>query len=292
MKKVCVLGGSGFLGSHVVDCLSLAGYDVTIYDKSASPWRSENQKMIIGDLLDLDGLKKVIKGMDIVYNFAALSDLNDALHNPLKSVQVNILGNANALESCRIQKVSKYIYASTVYVFSRDGGFYRCSKQAAESYIEEYKKVYDLDYTILRYGSLYGPRSDKKNGLYRIIKAGIENGFLSYDGSPNTLREYIHIYDAAKASVEAISDKFTNQNVTITGQQPMRITDLLKVVSEILGITSEIKINPSSQSGHYVRTPYAYQPNMGKKYAPDFHVDLGHGLLELIKEIKLLENDE
>ena len=71
---------------------------------------------------------------------------------------------------------NRYIYASTVYVYSRDGGFYRCSKQAAEHYVEEYQRSYGLDYTILRYGSLYGPRSDHRNGLYRIVKNALELG--------------------------------------------------------------------------------------------------------------------
>ena len=63
------------------------------------------------------------------------------------------------------------MFASTIYVYSLDGNFYRCSKQAAESFIEEYNRLFNLDYTILRYGSIYGPRSDNRNGLYKIIKS-------------------------------------------------------------------------------------------------------------------------
>ena len=92
------------------------------------------------------------------------------------------MGNLNVLEACRTNNVRRFIYASTVYVHSRQGGFYRCSKQASEAYVEEYQKIFGLDYTILRYGSLYGPRADHNNGLYRIIKSALENGKVSYEG--------------------------------------------------------------------------------------------------------------
>ena len=109
-----------------------------------------------------------------------------------------------------------------MYVYSRDGGFYRCSKQAAEQYVEEYKRTYDLDYTILRYGSLYGPRADQSNGLYRIVKNAVESGVVRYQGSSEALREYIHVDDASLASVTALNDEFCNKSVVLTGQEPMR----------------------------------------------------------------------
>ena len=132
--------------------------------------------MLVGDLMDRNALSDAIQDSDVVYNFAAISDLDDALNKPIDTVKVNILGNVEILEACRIAEIKRYVYASTVYVYSRDGGFYRCSKQAAEHYVEEYQRCYDLDYTILRYGSLYGPRFDYRNGLFRIIKNALETG--------------------------------------------------------------------------------------------------------------------
>ena len=153
----------------MADHLSGAGYDVIIYDCSESQWLQSNQEIVIGDVLDVDKLHQTVAGADAVYNFAALADLNQALEQPLKTANINILGNLNVMEACTAHGVNRFIYASTVYVHSREGGFYRCSKQASESYIEEFQKVYKLDYTILRYGSLYGPRADERNGLYQII---------------------------------------------------------------------------------------------------------------------------
>ena len=135
-----------------------------------SPWLRLDQQMIVGDLLDQATLDQAIYGCEVVYNFAAIADLEEALEKPVETARINVLGNVQILEACRKFEISRYIYASTVYVYSRDGGFYRCSKQAAEHYVEEYQRSYGLDYTILRYGSLYGPRSDQSNGLWRIVK--------------------------------------------------------------------------------------------------------------------------
>jgi len=284
--RVCVIGGSGFLGSHVADQLSAAGHEVLIYDRKPSPWLQFSQTMKVGDLLTFESLQEAVKGCDAVYNFAALADLSEALDKPIETVKINVLGNVQVLEACRQQDVKRFVYASTVYVYSRVGGFYRCSKQAAEHYVEEYQQVYGLDYTILRYGSLYGPRADHSNGLYRIVKKALETGVLRYEGSPDSLREYIHVEDAARASVVALNDDFRNQSVVLTGQEPMRVRDLLEMLAEILGLKNDVEFIASEQPGHYVRTPYAYQPKLGRKYVPPMHVDLGQGLLQLIDGVR------
>jgi len=290
MKKAVVVGGSGFIGSHVADHLSNAGYQVTIYDYNQSKWLRSDQEIVIGDLFDADKLNCTIEGAEVVYNFAALADLNQALKQPLKTVNINILGNMNVLEACRLHDVKRFIYASTIYVHSREGGFYRCSKQASEAYVEEYQRVYGLDYTILRYGSLYGPRADETNGLYRIVKSALEYGTVKYEGNPESMREYIHVDDAARASVDALNDDFRNESVVLTGQEPMRVLDMLKILAEILDMPEDaIEFIDSNYAGHYVRTPYAYQPKLGRKYIPPLHVDLGQGLLQVIGE---LNNDK
>ncbi len=292
MKKVCVVGGSGFLGSHVADILSEAGYGVRIYDRKPSPWLRSDQTMVVGDLLDAAAVEDAVRGCDVVYNFAALADLNEALEKPIETISVNVLGNAYVMEACRKHGVRRFIYASTVYVYSRQGGFYRCSKQSAEHYVEEYRDSYGLDFTILRYGSLYGPRADASNGLYRVVKNAMETGVVSYVGSADALREYIHVEDAARASVVALGEEFRNQSVVLTGHEAMRVFDLLEMLSEILGLHKPVQFEESDLPGHYVRTPYAYQPKLGRKYVPPMHVDLGQGLIQLIDEIRRNLHDE
>lgn len=285
-KQACVIGGAGFLGSHVADELTAAGYAVRIFDRAQSKWCRPEQHMIVGDVTDLESLRPAIADCDVVYNFAALADLNDALDKPVETVKVNVLGTVNALEAARAAGVKRFVYASTVYVYSREGGFYRCSKQAAEHYVEEYQRTYALDYTILRYGSLYGPRADATNGLSIIVREALERGTISYAGNPESIREYIHVSDAARASVLILGDEFRNESVILTGHQPMRVVDLLKMLAEIMGQPGAVNFRDEEYAGHYVRTPYAYVPKLGRRYTPALHIDLGQGLLELIDDVR------
>ena len=286
MNKVVVIGGSGFIGSHVADCLSEIGYQVTIYDNIKSPWLRKDQKMVVGNILDFEELKIVTEGAEFVYNFAGITDLNEASDNPIKTVEINILGNVNVLEACRINKIKRFVYASTIYVYSREGSFYRCSKQSSENYVEEYHKAFGLDYTILRYGSLYGPRADNTNGLYRIVDSALKSGKIQYKGDIESMREYIHVEDAARASISILDQEFKNDSVILTGQEPMRVLDLLKMLAEIMNIPEDlVEFTDEHYNSHYTRTPYAYQPKLGRKYIPPTHVDLGQGLLQIIGEI-------
>ena len=287
MKKVVVIGGSGFIGSHVADYLSEAGYQVIIYDSNYSPWLSKDQEMVVGDLLDEKKLNQTIMDAEFVYNFAALADLNESFANPQKTISINILGNMNVMESCRLNNVKRFIFASTIYVNSREGGFYRCSKQASESYVKEYQCVFGLDYTILRYGSLYGPRSDESNGIFRIIKSALETGVVKYEGHKESMREYIHVMDAALSSIEILDDKYNNKSIVLTGHEPMRVIDVLKMLAEILGISEDnVEFVEGDYIGHYVRSPYSYQSEIVRKLIPPMHIDLGQGMLQLINEIE------
>ncbi len=291
-KKILVIGGSGFLGSHVADALSDAGYQVKIYDRQVSKWLRSNQEMIIGDLLDNNLILEHTKNCYAVYNFAAIADLNEAILKPVETAKINILGNVQVLEACKVNQVKRYVYASTVYVHSREGGFYRCSKQASENYVEEYQRSYGLEYTILRYGSLYGPRSDSQNGLWRIVNDVLKTGVVKYEGNIESVREYIHVEDAARASVTVLGDEFKNEHVVLTGHEPLKVIDMLKMLSEIMGIKEEVQFENLPYAGHYIRTPYAYQTKLGRKFIPPMHVDLGQGLLQLIEEVKLSLQDK
>ena len=91
--KIVVLGGSGFLGSHVCDQLSESRHQVLVFDRVSAPWLRPDQKMIVGYILDENKLEKAINGCNAVYNFAGISDLDRALQQPLETVKANILGN-------------------------------------------------------------------------------------------------------------------------------------------------------------------------------------------------------
>lgn len=286
--KVVVFGGSGFIGSHVADALSEAGHSVTVYDLKKSEYLKKGQKMIIGDILDRKLVRKAVKGMDVVYNFAGMADLNSARNKPLESVEQNILGNTRLLEAARMEKIKRFVFASTIYIYSDSGSFYRCSKHACELYIDVYSKQYGLDYTILRYGTVYGCRANLRNSVYRFLTEAMTHGKITYPGNGDEIREYVNVLDAAEASVEILSDEFRNKHVIFTGHHPMKVKDLFAMVKEML--KKNVKINyvkPKSQKAmdHYAVTPYTFIPNTGKKYVKHYYTDMGQGMLLCMQEI-------
>jgi UDP-glucose 4-epimerase len=292
--KVTIFGGSGFLGSHTADALSEAGHDVTIFDIEESDYINKNQKMIIGDILDKKAVDKAIKGQDIVYNYAAMADIDEAYKKPLETIEKNIIGNTIILDACRKYKIKRFVFASTIYVYSSLGSFYRSSKQACELIIENYNESYNLPYTILRYGSLYGPRSRGNNWIYKIIKQALTEGKITRHGDGEEIREYIHVKDAAKLSVKILDTDYLNRNVIITGTQPLRIKDLHVMVKEILGNRIELEFLPDVSSTHYEITPYNYNPKIAQKLISNEFHDLGQGLLECLAEVdaEIQKNNE
>ena len=196
----------------------------------------------------------------------------------------------SVLELCKKYSIKRHVFASTIYVYSLSGNFYRCSKQSAESFIEEYNKLHNLNYTILRFGSLYGPRSDKTNGIYKIIKESLKKKKMVYEGNKKAIREYIHVKDAAESSVKILEPKYKNKHLILTGQRPKRVYDVMKMIAEILGLNKKFQFKNISTSGHYIRTPYTYVPKKAKKFSQKTQIDLGKGLLKLIEEIKKEKN--
>jgi len=287
VAKLLVTGGAGFLGSHLVDALAERGHTVTVLDRKPSRWLPRGIKLIQADLGDRAALAATVEGHEAVYHLAGFADLNAAKTQPLDTVQANILGTVHLLEAMRTHGVSRFLFASTAYVYSREGGFYRCSKQACESYIEEYARTFGLRYTVIRYGSLYGPRADASNGVYRLLRTAMTEGRLAYSGAPDDIREYIHVEDAAKLSADVLDAAFEGQHVTLTGASPTRAADLFTMFQEILGKRIEIDYRHTAGpgSGHYAVTPYAYTPRPGKKLVTTHYVDMGQGLLGMIEDI-------
>ena len=283
--KILVTGGSGFIGSHIADKFSEKGHKVIIFDKQNSKWINKKQKIIIGDLSDEKVLLKATKEVDYVYHCGGMSDLNASLNKPILSAQSNILGTINLLECCVKNKVKKIILASSIYVFSNEGSFYRCSKKAVEDYVNEYSKQKKIKYTILRFGSIYGPRSSMTNGIYKLVYEALKKRKIEEDINNKSIREYIHVKDIANASYEILDKKYDNKCLTLTGSEKIKYQELINIVSEITSI-KKTKIKSKSKTiGHYNTTPYSYLPNIGLKYNLRENYDFGAGLLELIEHI-------
>ena len=285
--NIIVFGGSGFLGSHVCDKLSDAGHNITIFDIVKSEYLRDDQTMIVGDILDEARVIEAIETNDIVFNFAGIVDIGDANNRPVDTVKYNILGNAILLEACCNSNIKRYVFASSAYVYSKSGGFYRCSKQACELYIEMFNKNYGLEYTVLRYGSLYGPRADKNNAIFRFVAQALKENKINYSGSPEALREYIHVEDAALCSLEILKPEYKNQNIILTGHQSIKVGNVLKMIAEMLDKNINFVYENDSKSKHYEITPYSFNPRVGKKLTPPFHEDLGQGILRVIEELYL-----
>jgi UDP-glucose 4-epimerase len=283
--KAVVFGGSGFLGGHVADALCSAGYDVTVFDIKSPVTVTSPRSVILGDVLDEEKVLKTVLGSDIVYNFAGIADIGEAGKKPLESVKTNILGNTVILEACRKAAVKRFVFASSLYVYSRTGSFYRSTKHACELLIENYNEVFGLPYTILRYGSLYGPRSDEKNFIHRILKQALTERKITREGDGEEIREYIHVQDAARYSVEILSQEFANSYVIITGNQQMKVKDLLTMIKEILNNKIVIEFIAPTDNFHYEITPYNFSPRLAKRIVGKTYVDLGQGVLNCIDEI-------
>lgn len=283
--KVVIFGGSGFLGSHVADVLVEKGHNVVIYDKQESKHLSQKQTMIVGDVLDSESVQRVTRGADVVYNFSGIADIEKANENPIDTVKNNILGHAIILDACRKHRVKRFVFASTLYVYGKSGGFYRSTKQACELLVENYHETFGLEYTILRYGSLYGPRADENNFIYHVLKQALKEKRIVRKGDGEEIREYIHIRDAAEASVDILGDDFRNQCLTITGDQPIKMKDLLLMIREILDNKVEIKYEQPESTLHYEITPYVFAPRLSKRIVNRTYVDFGQGILQCLQQI-------
>ncbi len=284
-KRVLVIGGAGFLGSHVADSLSEQGHEVTIYDMKKSRYLRKEQKQIIGDILDEAMINKALKGIQVVYHMAGISDIEESFQRPVDTVKFNILGTTIILEACLKNKIEKFLFASSAYVYSDSGSFYRISKQACELIIEGYAEKGNLPYVILRYGSLYGERADRRNSIFRMLEDALTTGKISYAGDGSEKREFIHVKDAADLSVEALQDRYNGQNLILTGVDSINYSELLKMLNEMMHGKLKIEFKKNKSKTHYALTPYSFNPKLGRKLVTNPHIDLGQGLLNMISQI-------
>ena len=283
--KVLVFGGAGFLGSYVVDELVSRGHAVTVFDRQPSRWAPPSVPTITGDILDRAAVTQAVDGFEIVYNFAGLADLNTSITQPVETVTLNVVGNLNVLEACRHARVQRFLYASSVYVFSSKGAFYGASKKASELMIEEYRRQFEQEYTILRYGSVYGERADHSNRIYRLLSEALTSGTITFLGDGLEEREYIHGRDAARLSVDVLAPEYRSASVMLTGGERYRYRDLLELIKEILDGRVQIVFLNQEYEGHYHLTPYTFAPTIGKKLVSNPSVDFGQGLVECLQTL-------
>ena len=285
-KKVVVFGGNGFIGSYVVEELLSKGFDVISADLNPSRYVDEKYFSKC-DILDADTVKMLVKDASVVYNFAGFANLDDAIANPVKALELNVMGNLNILEACKTHHVKRFVYASSAYAMSDKGSFYGISKLTSEKLTEEYYKKFGVEFTIVRYGSVYGERDYHNNYIYNLLKNSVLTGEINHSGDGEEIREYIHAADVAKLAVDIIaSDEFINEHIILTGVERMQRKELFDMVNEILGNTLSIHLNDDGYHNHYKTTPYSFHPTRSKKLVANPYIDMGQGLLECLKDIE------
>lgn len=290
MRTITILGGSGFLGSQLSFFLSKNSNNrVIIFDKKKTNKIEKNQKFIKGNILNTKQLSRAIKKSDYVFNFAALADLNDARNKPLETAMINVIGTIKALQISKKFKVKKFIQASSIYANSEQGGFYGSSKKAAEDYIEKFWKKYNLSFTILRFGSLYGPNAGKNNGINYIIDNFLKTNQLNYKGKKIAARKYIHVEDACLACIKALSSKYDNEYLNITGKNKVKMIKVMKLIAKIFNYKKKLSFKNLEIEGHYVNEPKIFHPRKGKNLLLNKYKNFKYEIKKLIKERKKIK---
>ena len=284
--KVLIYGGSGFLGRNLANYLNKKKHKVTVFDKKKIHFDKKNIKFIKGNILNLKQVKKATKGQDIVYNLAGISDIGDSIKNPILTTRINILGSVFTLEAAVKYTVKRYIFASSIYVLSKQGGFYKTSKKSVESFIEEYNKNNKLKYTILRFGSVYGNESDPRNGIKKILKSALNNKNIIYGGTSRAERRFLHVNDAIKASIAILKKKYVNKSVLITGNKKIKIKNLIKTIQRILKIKKKVFFKRKPMMGHYDTNPFNDKPKKQITYMVKPTISLSQGIINIISSLK------
>lgn len=262
--RVAVTGGSGFIGSHVVDHCRAAGHETVVIDRAA-PHRSDVD-FRERDLLDEAALADAIRGCDTVFHLAAVSNVNVARERPVHTVELNILGTARVLEAARRNGVRRVVFASTVWVYSgcREecvseetpfhlagaGHIYTSSKIAAEMICHDYRRLYDLSVTILRYGIPYGPRMREELLIPIFIRKALAGEPLTVSGDGAQYRNFVYIDDLARANLLALSERADGGTYNLEGPSPVTVRQVAEAVRAIVGPEVQI-VSVPARPGDY-----------------------------------------
>ena len=254
--KILVIGGAGFIGSHIVDLLIDKGHKVVVVDDL----RTGNKENLDSKakLYELDMTKKELESVfvtekpDMVCHQAAQVNVRISLKDPLADAYNNILGTINILECCKRHNVKKIVYASSGGARYGEPDEIPCkeshkimplspygiSKHTAEHYVKLYSKLYGFDYNIVAYSNVYGPRQDPKG------EAGVIALFLDWAmndkectifGDGEQTRDYVYVGDVARANVLALEKETKSKNFNIGTGKLISVNDLFNMIKKIVG---------------------------------------------------------
>jgi UDP-glucose 4-epimerase len=267
MSKCLVTGGAGFIGSHLTDKLISDGHDVVVVDNLSSGVREQvnsSAKFYQCDVRD----EKIAEIFDTekpeyIFHFAAQMSVPFSVDDPFNDLDVNGMGILNLLESAKKINIKKFIMSSTGGAIYGDAtqiptpeteipkplAPYGISKLLSENYLYFYKKTYGLDYCVLRYANVYGPRqlNAHESGVITIfIKAVLDSAPLriyAYPDSPDgMIRDYVYVSDVVGANIAAMKAKSGIYNIGTSIST--RTKELYNIISKITGIEVNISFYP------------------------------------------------
>jgi UDP-glucose 4-epimerase len=247
---VLVTGGAGFIGSHVVDKLRAAGHDPRIFDLRPSPHhRSGEVDTYIGDLLDVDDLRNAMEDCDAVAHLAASADVGIVANEPVEAEALNTRGTLNVLEAARQAGVERVVYASTIWVYSDGCGtqvdedttvglpshLYTATKLAGEMYCKSYSELYDVEFTILRFGIPYGPRARPAAVIPAFVRKALEGEPLTIAGEGTQSRRFVYVEDLAEGLTDALAPVAANRVYNLVSDRDVSIKEIAHTVRELVG---------------------------------------------------------
>jgi UDP-glucose 4-epimerase len=290
-NTILICGGSGFIGFSLVKKLHEQGYS-SIYIGDVKPPKEHLPKGVSYlqcDITDEKSVASIFKESSpkVVYNLAGFANLDKAIKFPRTTMELNVLGNIHLLDESVRSGVELFVYASSAYAMNDKGSFYGISKLTSEKIVEEYYKQNNLNYSILRYGSIYAAVDFDNNYLFQLVKSAIETGRIIHKGDGEELREYVHVKDVSELSVKVMENKdLWNTSLMLTGNERMKRKELFEMIQEIIGNSQlEIQYLDNGYSNHYKFTPYSFQGTSAKKITANPHFDMGQGILECVQKV-------
>ena len=295
--KISITGGSGFIGKNLVSLLKNE-HDVLVLDKN--PISNQNVDFVECDLLDSEKISNVLDGSDVVIHLAAAVGVKLTEENPLHTLNLNIQGTQNILESCKNNNVKKIIFASSSEIYGEPTHIpikesdppmpittYGVSKIVGEEYVKAYANTSSLKYSILRFFNAYGPGQSSSFVMSEFVSKAMENKPITIHGNGQQLRAFCHISDI----VNGINLCLTNGHNEIfnigNNQEPVTIFDLAKTIKKISESSSEITFLPFENSERKRTSEIMKRiPDITKAYdllGYQPHVSLNEGIKSILK---------
>lgn len=255
--KIVVAGGSGFIGSHVVDALLVEGHEVVIYDLDA-PRYDQPCVFVRGDVRDIDRVTRTLGGADMVYVLAAEANVNRFYESPVFSNDITAVGTLSVLESARRASVPRVILASTEWVYGSlpEAGeehitedtpyavnpdhLYTSSKIAAELYCRNYRSLYGVNYTIMRYGIPFGERARAETVTPIFIGRILRGEPITIHGDGSQTRQFIYVRDLARGNAACARPEAENQVFNLNGTRKVSVLEIVRTLERILEKKAEL----------------------------------------------------